>query len=44
MGRGQVILFATSPTFRASARGMSRVFLNAVVCGPGFGAAQPVRP
>lgn len=43
-GRGQVILFATSPTFRGCARGTTRVFLNAVVYGPGFGAAQPVRP
>jgi hypothetical protein len=43
-GRGQVILFATSPTFRGAARGMTRVFLNAVVYGPGCGAAPPVRP
>jgi hypothetical protein len=43
-GRGQVILFATSPTFRGTARGMTRVFLNAVVCGPGCGAAAVVRP
>jgi len=43
-GRGQIILFATPPTFRGAARGTMRVFLNAVVCGPGYGAAQPVRP
>jgi hypothetical protein len=44
LGRGQVILFATPPAFRAAARGQIRVLLNAVVYGPGIGAAQPVRP
>jgi hypothetical protein len=44
LGRGQVILFATPPTFRSAARGTERVFLNAVVYGPGFGAAPTVRP
>jgi len=44
LGRGQVILFATPPTFRSAARGTERVFLNAVVYGPGFGAAPAVRP
>lgn len=43
-GRGQIILFATPPTFRAAAAGTTRVFLNALIYGPGFGAAQPVRP
>jgi hypothetical protein len=43
-GRGQIILFAAPPNFRATARGTMRLFLNAVVYGPGFGAAQPVRP
>lgn len=43
-GRGQIILFATPPTFRAATVGTTRVFLNALVYGPGFGAAQPVRP
>ncbi|MBI5388420.1 MAG: peptidase [Verrucomicrobia bacterium] len=43
-GRGQIILFATPPTFRAATRGTTRVFLNALVCGPGFGADQPIRP
>ncbi|MGC8989372.1 MAG: hypothetical protein ACP5MD_04550, partial [Verrucomicrobiia bacterium] len=43
-GRGQIILFATPPTFRAATAGTTRVFLNALVYGPGFGAAQPVRP
>jgi hypothetical protein len=44
LGRGQIIFFASPPTFRAAAEGMTRVFLNALVYGPGFGAAQPVRP
>jgi hypothetical protein len=44
LGRGQVILFAAPPTFRASTRATMRVFENALVYGPGFGAAQPVRP
>ncbi len=44
IGRGQIILFATPPTARAASRGMTRPFLNALVYGPGFGAAQPIRP
>jgi hypothetical protein len=44
VGRGQVILFAVSPAFRAATRPATRVFLNALVYGPGYGAAQPVRP
>jgi hypothetical protein len=44
LGRGQIILFATSPTFRASARGTMRVFLNALICGPGLGAAPTIEP
>jgi hypothetical protein len=44
LGRGQIILFATPPAFRGAARGSLRVLLNAVVYGPGLGAAQPVRP
>jgi hypothetical protein len=43
-GRGQVILFATPPTFRGATRGTMRVFLNAVVYGPGLGASHPLRP
>jgi hypothetical protein len=43
-GRGQIILFATPPTFRAATRGTMRVFLNALVCGPGFGTAHPIEP
>jgi hypothetical protein len=44
LGRGQIILFATAPTFRAATLGPARVMLNAMIYGPGFGAAQPIRP
>lgn len=43
-GRGQIILFATSPTFRAATRGTMRVFLNAIVYAPGCGTAISVTP
>lgn len=35
VGRGRVIAFAEDPNFRAFHRGMSRMFLNAVILGPG---------
>lgn len=44
LGRGQIILFATRPTFRAATLGPARMMLNAMVYGPGCGAAQPIRP
>jgi hypothetical protein len=44
VGRGQVILFASSPTFRAATLGTSRVLSNAIVYGPGMGASEPIRP
>ncbi len=44
LGRGQIILFATAPTFRAATLGPTRVMLNAMIYAPGFGAAQPIRP
>jgi hypothetical protein len=44
LGRGQIILFASPPTFRGAARGTTRVFLNAVVLGPGLGTSTPIRP
>ena len=42
MGRGQIILFATDPTFRMWLAGAQRLFLNAVLLGPGMGTSQPV--
>ncbi len=44
LGSGQIILFATSPTFRASMKGTMRVFSNAIIYGAGAGASQPIRP
>jgi hypothetical protein len=43
-GRGQIILFANPPTFRGASRGTERLFLNAIVYGPGFGTPLPIRP
>ena len=44
LGRGQVILFAGSPNFRAATRGTARILANAIVYGPGFGTAPTVKP
>jgi hypothetical protein len=44
VGRGQVILFAADPAFRAASLGTMRLLANAIVFGPGCGAAHPVRP
>ena len=44
VGKGQVILFAAPPAFRAAALGTTRLLLNALVYGPGMGASSPVRP
>jgi len=41
-GRGQIILFATDPTYRMWLAGSQRLFLNAVLFGPGMGTSQPV--
>lgn len=41
---GQIILFASGPNFRAATLGTMRIFHNAVVCGPGMGARQPIKP
>jgi hypothetical protein len=43
VGRGQIILFPDPPTFRAASLGTTRVFMNAVVYGPGMGASAPMR-
>jgi hypothetical protein len=42
VGRGQVILFAHAPAFRAAQLGAARVLENAMILGPGMGASQPV--
>jgi hypothetical protein len=41
-GRGQVILFASNPTFRGWYPAMERLFLNAVFLGPGMGTSQKI--
>ncbi len=41
MGKGQVILFADDPFFRAYFHGTKRLFLNAVLLGPGLGTRSP---
>ncbi|NHA15876.1 M14 family zinc carboxypeptidase [Thioalkalivibrio sp. XN279] len=42
VGRGQVILFASAPAFRAAQLGAMRVLENVLVLGPGMGTSQPV--
>ena len=39
MGRGQVILFASQPDFRAYFRGAERLLSNAILFGPGLGTS-----
>lgn len=41
-GRGQVILMAAEPFFRGYHHSTKRLFLNAVVLGPGMGTTQTV--
>jgi hypothetical protein len=41
-GRGQVILFASNPTYRGWYPAMERLFLNAVFLGPGMGTSQKI--
>ena len=43
-GRGQLILFAGEPNFRAAALGTNRLWLNAVIYGAGLGARQVINP
>jgi hypothetical protein len=42
LGRGQVILMAMDPFFRGYHHSTKRLFLNAVVLGPGMGTTQTV--
>jgi len=42
MGSGQIILFPDPPTFRASSLATTRIFMNALVYGPGMGASPPI--
>ena len=41
-GKGQIILFAYPPNFRAYFHGGERLLLNAMVLGPGFGTRELV--
>ncbi len=42
VGRGQLILFATDPTYRMWLPCMQRLLLNAILLGPGMGTSQPL--
>lgn len=42
VGKGQMILFAQPPMQRGATLGTSRLLLNAIVLGPGFGASAPI--
>lgn len=42
IGKGQLILFAQPPMQRGATLGTSRLLLNAIVLGPGFGASAAV--
>ncbi|WMS87210.1 M14 family metallopeptidase [Pleionea litopenaei] len=42
VGKGQVILFGNSPNFRGASLATNRLFLNALVYGPGMGTAPYV--
>ena len=42
-GNGQVILFATDPNFRGYFHNTERMFLNALLLGPGMGTHQPIK-
>ncbi len=42
VGRGQVILFAHAPAFRAAQLGAMRILENALILGPGLGTNQTV--
>jgi len=42
VGRGQVILFAHAPAFRAAQLGAMRILENALILGPGMGASAAI--
>ncbi len=42
LGHGQIVLFAADPTYRAWLTGSERLFLNAVLLGPGMGTSPPI--
>ncbi|KPJ61006.1 MAG: hypothetical protein AMJ46_03180 [Latescibacteria bacterium DG_63] len=42
LGRGQIILFAGEPYFRAYFHGSGRMLANAIFLGPGLGTSVPV--
>ena len=41
-GKGQIILFAGEPNYRSYFYGTTRLLLNGIFLGPGFGTSQPV--
>jgi len=41
VGKGQVVLFASDPVYRGASWATQRLFLNAVLLGPGIGAKWP---
>ena len=42
IGAGQIILFSGEPNFRGSALGTNRLWLNAIIYGPGLGSSQRI--
>ncbi|MCP4655433.1 MAG: peptidase [bacterium] len=44
VGRGQVILFAASPTFRGATMGTARILTHALIYGPGLGTRPALIP
>jgi hypothetical protein len=42
LGKGQIILFADDPNFRGYSLATQRLFLNAVLLGPGLGTERRV--